>query len=204
MWRHVPPDNKIRVERRATVEKWKSIYASGRQPGGSPASPIIEEFLLKNARSGMRILDAGCGTGRSSRYLSAKLLQAGIEMDYICIDALPLLSQHSKMEMMIADAFFLPFKGNTFAFVYMRHLMDEYSLASRLAIAAEMHRLLREEGALLIEMRANEFITDIQNFCSAIENSGMFSVTLINFRRCAGSSWKSSRYSVDIIALKSM
>ena len=116
---------------------------------------IISNYIKKlindknlNKRD-LKILNVGCGTGRSSQYLSKFGHVVSIEYDKFCCE---FASEKTGLEIINGSITELPFKDNTFdlvcAFDVIEHVEDD-----QLAVN-EMNRVTKEKGVVFITVPA--------------------------------------------------
>lgn len=100
---------------------------------------------------GSRVLEAGCGDGRSLTTM------AGRDWDVIALDfswqALEICSKIpglSRVAYLLADATTLPFSGGTFDAVFLTHLLGHAMSRERSCMAEEACRVLQAGGRLFL------------------------------------------------------
>lgn len=101
-----------------------------------------------------RILDVGCGTGRFMRQLSEALPGArmyGVDLSsYYIKEATRTLADVSDVSLVVDNAEHLPFESGTFDAVVSVFLFHELPRAVRRRVAAEMVRVLRPGGTMVV------------------------------------------------------
>ena len=131
---------------------WEQDYRTrGRLWGGAPV-------LLPGILAGTRILDIGCGNGKTLEALVNRL------NDITAIDfskeavamSQRFLASYNSGDALVADGRRLPFADDTFGFVVARHVIGHLHKEGRMAIVSEAARVLHPCGRLFFL----EFSTD--------------------------------------------
>ncbi|MBX8638496.1 MAG: methyltransferase domain-containing protein [Thermoplasmata archaeon] len=144
------------AENRAQVAlRWKAFYSAGMNIGGCPLSDFSSRMIAFYRKQGSRLLDAGCGTGRSMRHLLAmpELRESAIEatgMDF-CMDAL--LTHDDGAIRVCGDMLNIPFVPESFDIITSRQTLDGYSAREISMLSACFFSILREGGMLIIDAR---------------------------------------------------
>lgn len=116
--------------------------------------PISRHLAAAGARE-MRLLDVGCGTGRTLAQIAVAhpgLRLAGVDLSpYYLQAARRVLADVADVSLVSENAERLPFRSNHFDVVTSVHLFHELPRAARRTVLAEMHRVLRPGGLLVIE-----------------------------------------------------
>ncbi len=114
-------------------------------------SSYIQKLLLNGDlnKQNLKILNVGCGTGRSSEYLSDFGTVTSIEYDKFCCD---FTSEKTGLEIINGSVTELPFKNESFdlvcAFDVIEHVEDD-----QLAVF-EMKRVVKKNGIIFITIPA--------------------------------------------------
>lgn len=114
-------------------------------------SPVWQEVkdLLSDIKSGMSVLDIGCGTGRVRQALPERI-------DYLGLDNSPELLEVAKRKyannkFIQADARQLPFPNNSFdAVLLIATVHHFFNKADRLKVLSEAKRVLKPSGKIYI------------------------------------------------------
>jgi len=115
----------------------------------------IRLYALKfsGMRAGNRVLDVCCGTGDQVYYYArAGMTATGIDLDP---NMLKLAEKDKRRQTLnsvsfqLADARSLPFKANTFDYVFISFALHEKERDARDKVISEMKRVVRREGALM-------------------------------------------------------
>jgi len=103
----------------------------------------VEERLLSGLPAGARILDLGCSAGANLARLAASGRVIGV-------DASPLRLLGARRVAPVAAGVGerLPFAGGSFDLVYVSHVL--HHAEDHRAVLGEIHRVLKEDGAVLI------------------------------------------------------
>lgn len=102
----------------------------------------------------LRILDLGCGTGKCLRDLSAMGHQVtGVDFS---AEALDFTRRRGGRQLLRADATALPFHGEAFDAIIALDIMEH--VESDVAMAGEMHRVLRPGGVAIVNVPAHPFL----------------------------------------------
>ena len=117
--------------------------------------PPISRFLASAGERDVRLLDVACGTGRTLAQLAVahpRLRLTGLDLSpYYLQVARRVLADVPDASLVAENAERLPFRNGHFDVVTSVHLFHELPRASRRAVLAEMHRVLRPGGLLVIE-----------------------------------------------------
>jgi SAM-dependent methyltransferase len=111
-------------------------------------------YLLPHLRSGMRLLDVGCGPGTITVDLAARIspgVVLGIDREPAVIsEAARLLDQGapSNVEFKTGDSYSLEFDDQSFDVVHAHQVLQH--LTDPVAALVEMRRVLREDGILAV------------------------------------------------------
>lgn len=102
--------------------------------------------------AGLMVLDVGCGDGRIFPFLLGEGLAAhniyGVEVSRARIDRCQALGWFNAVP--IADGASLPFANEQFHIVNFMEVIEHIPETKAQAVIAELHRVLRKDGALLI------------------------------------------------------
>lgn len=101
---------------------------------------------------GKRVLELGCGTGKSLKAILAKKPERAVAVDFSEIAVRIARQRFSNgAEILHADCKKLPFENETFDIIFCRHVLGAMTLKERKKCVAEMKRVLAEGGSLLFE-----------------------------------------------------
>lgn len=126
---------------------WDAGYLKrGRRYGGAPPDlPVLFP--------GARILEAGCGDGKSLRAM------AGRGWDIVAIDfsreAIRICSGQDALHdtgFIQADAGIMPFRAETFDAVFLSHLLGHMPVKGRSLVASEAERVLIPGGVIFLRV----------------------------------------------------
>jgi ubiquinone/menaquinone biosynthesis C-methylase UbiE len=114
------------------------------------AIPPIKRRLNATTGQGLHILEIGCGTGRTTRFLKlafpdAKVTALDLSPTYLKV-AQKNLSQLDRISFVEADASDLPFKDQSFDAVVSVFLFHELPSSVRRQVAKEMTRVTKDGG----------------------------------------------------------
>jgi SAM-dependent methyltransferase len=125
------------------LEAWEKDYMTrGCLFGGSPCS-------LPNLRMGSRVLELGCGNGKTLRAMGVKGWDIAA-IDYSLRAILICREQCSSFMIHLAraDARTLPFRNNTFDASFATHIAGHLLAGERVALAKEITRVTKPGGTL--------------------------------------------------------
>jgi ubiquinone/menaquinone biosynthesis C-methylase UbiE len=116
--------------------------------------PPVTRFVREHG-SDLRLLDVGCGTGR----MLYQLALTHPELRFFGLDLSPFYLQHARellrdvkeLSLVADNAESMPFRDGTFDVVTSVHLFHELPLDARRNVYAEMWRVLRPGGLVVIE-----------------------------------------------------
>lgn len=122
---------------------WKSFVNQCAIHHEEPDSRHLD-FLPQHGR----ILEIGCGIGRWSRRFTEKnLLYIGIDLEPEALK----VAKTKKLDLVRGDVRFLPFKDNSFEFVFSCDVLQHFRSTSTMpAILREAHRVLSAKGQLIV------------------------------------------------------
>ena len=104
-------------------------------------------------QAGLRILDAGCGTGFNLGYYSANGARDVYGLD-IADAAILHVRKRNFQKIVQASISEIPFRSNTFDVVFSFEVVTQTPLSMHDAAIREMHRVLKPEGHLFIRVPA--------------------------------------------------
>ena len=113
----------------------------------------IELAARASLRSGLRVLDVGCGLGGSARYLAAEhgCQVVGIDLTREYVDTANALAAKVGLERLVdfrqASALDIPFERDSFDVVWTEHA--QMNIADKQAFYSELARVLVPRGRLL-------------------------------------------------------
>ena len=119
----------------------------------------IRRFL--SLRPSERVLDVGCGTGEFAPFFSVEQYD-GIDIDPSNI---AYAKRHFPHRFQTADAMHLPFADASFDAVLVVGVLHHLSLEQCERVCAEMIRVLKQNGRLLImeDTKSTRFITELMH-----------------------------------------
>lgn len=117
--------------------------------------PPVSRVVGDGARSDVRLLDVACGTGRTLAQIARahpRLRLYGLDLSpYYLQVARRVLADVPDVSLVADNAERLPFRSGYFDVVTSVFLFHELPRPARRAVLAEMHRVLRPGGLLVIE-----------------------------------------------------
>ena len=130
-------------------DAWERLYSKhGMQYGGSGDISPLDRYL----REGMIALDVGCGDGKTTELLARKC--EVLACDFSREALLSLRSQRDPdgiVNLVECNIGSLPFEQEKFDVVACVHALSHLAADDRARASAEMSRVLRREGILLVE-----------------------------------------------------
>jgi len=121
---------------------------------------FINKYLKKHLNNSQKILDVGCGPGHISAQIAN--MYSGIEVTGVDIseqrinDGIEYFNYHKNLTLISGDAQELPFKNNSFDFVFSRFML-EYVKDPRKAVN-EMVRVCKNGGQILVQDLDGQFL----------------------------------------------
>jgi ubiquinone/menaquinone biosynthesis C-methylase UbiE len=112
-------------------------------------APLLAQAA--EGRSGLRILDCGCGTGNNLRMLRHFGRATGIDLTF---SGLAYAHQHGECLVARASASSLPFSDESFDLVTSFDVIYAFDDEMAAAVLSEMHRVLAPGGYLLLNVAA--------------------------------------------------
>jgi ubiquinone/menaquinone biosynthesis C-methylase UbiE len=116
---------------------------------------LIVRALLgpRLGRPGLRVLDVGCGTGGVLAHLADAAAVVGIDRSP---EAVAHCRRRGLMQTAVSDGHRLPFADRTFDAVLLLDVLEHF--ADEQALLAEVRRLLRPGGMMLVSVPAYQFL----------------------------------------------
>jgi ubiquinone/menaquinone biosynthesis C-methylase UbiE len=116
-----------------------------------------EKYLVKNITKDAKVLEVGCGDGRSIKdILEVTTDIIGIDHDETAVkDAKENFKDQPKIEILDADARNLPFEDNSFDFVLCLTTFANFG-ESKFKALNEMKRVLKTDGNIIISVFSEE------------------------------------------------
>ena len=132
------------------IEFWERLLSD------MPASYIEwfeeeKEYLIKNIFNNAKVLEVGCGEGRTIRDIIRKTSNIiAIDHDKKAInDAKKNLKNYSDIKIIKAEAIKLPFKENSFDFVLCMTTFANFG-KNKIKALLEMKRVVKKDGYIII------------------------------------------------------
>lgn len=145
-------------------EAWDSLYSSQARPWRG-----VADISWVNMPKGSKVLDLGCGNGKTSSALLGKgLAVTGIDFSGSAIESCRKLMGDSA-EFLIADVRSLPFPDGSFDHAVSVHCIEHVPADEIHATAKEIFRVIRPGGKLFLrcfaenDMRSDGKKEDIRN-----------------------------------------
>jgi ubiquinone/menaquinone biosynthesis C-methylase UbiE len=117
--------------------------------------PAMTRFAWRERRRALRILDVGCGTGRTLSQIAAALPGSplfGVDLSPFYLEAARgLLARVPELSLVAENAEKLPFRDAYFDVVTSTYLFHELPRPARRRVMAELFRVLRPGGLLVLQ-----------------------------------------------------
>lgn len=117
---------------------------------------IAASLLERRLAPGVRILDAGCGTGGNVAWLGRYGTAHGVDLSK---EAMRFCRQRGLTTVGRASVLDLPYPAETFDLVTSFDVIYHLDVADDVAALAELSRVLRQGGTLLVRVPAYEALT---------------------------------------------
>lgn len=174
-------DDAVRHEVQTTYDMVAEEYAA-RFPGTEPEQAVelamIDHFLSQLALPSQDVLDAGCGTGRMSHYLTER----GCRVHGVDVSAGMIAMarrDHADIDTRVASITKLPFADARFDGILYWYSVIHVADADVAAAFREARRVLRPGGVVLVAFQAGEGVRDV---AAGLRKLG-YGVTLTRFHR---------------------
>jgi ubiquinone/menaquinone biosynthesis C-methylase UbiE len=166
---------------RSTYDAVAEVYAAS-FPSTEPEQlldlAMVEHFLTLMPVGGAQVLDAGCGTGRMSRYLSDRGCRVrGVDLSPGMIAVAR--REHPDISTQVASITDLPFPDTEFDGVLLWYSVIHIADADLPSVFREVHRVLRPGGSVLIAFQAGQGSRDVGGGFRALG----YDVSLTRFHR---------------------
>lgn len=122
------------------------------------ASSLLAKYL--DGREPLRILDAGCGTGGMTKYLTRFGSSFGVD---IAPEALAGGQQRQLTTLARACVEQLPFASSSFDLVVSFDVLYHQAVVNDVAALAEFHRVLRPGGLLMVRVPAYDWLRGVHD-----------------------------------------
>lgn len=118
---------------------------------------ILSQCLSSETIHGdAKILDSGCGTGRNMTLLQDYGTVVGLD---ISPTAVQFSNKRGHKSLTVGNATTLPFKSNQFDVVCVMDVLYHEDVPDKLAPLIEAHRVLKDNGIVLINVPAYQWLT---------------------------------------------
>jgi len=117
---------------------------------------IISQSVVRNFKSdNLRILDLGCGTGRTLSLLDSFGTVTGVD---ISGEAIQFSQKRGHENLLVGSASSLPFDSNQFDLVCMMDVLYHKAVPDKSVPLEEAYRVLKQGGILLINVPAYQWL----------------------------------------------
>ncbi|MEV0911252.1 class I SAM-dependent methyltransferase [Streptomyces hokutonensis] len=160
------PTQLSEVEKNQVRSVYQEIAAEydERIPGQGPSDDTFteseHEFVLSKVRAGQKVLDIGCGTGRFTVPMAAAGARvSGLDISRAMLDVTEgkLAAQGLSADLHEGDMADLPFEDNSFDVVTSMLALMHIPLEDRERVFAEVSRVLKPGGKLVIGVKNSLF-----------------------------------------------
>ncbi len=145
-------------------DAWEELYASQNRPWRG-----VADISWMGIRPGDRVLDLGCGNGKTSEALiAAGARVTGIDFSPSAVDSC-VARMGDRGEFVVADVRDLPFGDGVFDTVVSVHVLEHVPASDILQATGEVMRVLRRGGRLYLvcfaegDMRSEGRKEDVRN-----------------------------------------
>ena len=152
--------DEVRTAYDAIAEDYAAAYPTT-EPEAALDLAMVDHFVgLLCERGGMRVLDAGCGTGRMARYLT----------DHGCavtgVDLSPGMlamarRDHPDLDVREASVTDLPFEGDAFDGVLLWYSLIHLTDAELPVALSQVSRVVRPGGLVLVAFQVGDGVWDV-------------------------------------------
>ena len=120
------------------------------------SATLLDRFGPRTEQAGpLQVLDAGCGSGGMTRFLGRRGIVTGVDL---APEALELAKRRGLTRLARASVGQLPFRSASFDVVTSFDVLYHLNVHDDRAALAELHRVLRPGGVLLIRLPAYDWI----------------------------------------------
>jgi len=146
---------------REQIAKWEAVWEKGYGTGSAHVlylellAEMVSRTLDKAGLEHGRLLDLGCGTGELAIFLAKRcqLEIAGLDLIAECLTKANSLAQqnrvvNSKLDFVLGDAFFSPFKDGVFDVIVSTGIS---SAGAYIGMQSEIERLLSPGGIAVVD-----------------------------------------------------
>lgn len=114
---------------------------------------IAQSLLDWRLQPGLRILDAGCGTGGNMRWFQRYGTVWGVD---VANEAMPFCRRRGLTTVSLGSVLHLPYEDSSFDLVTSFDVLYHLGVSDDVAALCELHRVLRPGGAILVRVPAIE------------------------------------------------
>ncbi|MFH1866893.1 MAG: methyltransferase domain-containing protein [Patescibacteria group bacterium] len=134
------------IAKKKQTSRWNKIYKKGAHWEKGLSKQILE--FIKYLKKGYKVLDAGCGSGRNSVFLSERGFEVwGIDTSEVGIKKAKKKRQLKNLHLLVGNIEELPFNNEFFNAIYCGGVLNFIPLENA---ALEIFRVLKKNGVAFI------------------------------------------------------
>ena len=152
--------DEVRAAYDAIAEDYAAVYPAT-EPEAAVDLAMVDHFVgLLEEHGGMRVLDAGCGTGRMARYLTDRgCVVTGVDLS----PGMLAMARRDHPDLVVREASItdLPFEGDTFDGVLLWYSLIHLTSDELPVALSEARRVVAPGGLVLVAFQVGDGAWDV-------------------------------------------